>query len=177
MADTVQLWWRVTTDEKDKVVSCVLAGPEHDYGFRVFYVLAADEEQAEKKAFNKVMARRTRERRAKLVDEGKCAWCGRPNDREPPKRCSKCSAKDATYSKRWRANARGDDFPPADRSAAIAERSEEKRQAIIAEAAPNEVVLSVLKEVQRAWSSAQTMGAFSEWLWRRIEAAGGRRVA
>lgn len=178
MSDVAQhQWFRVVIDHKGKVVSCTPAGPAHDHGLNVFFVFAVDDEQAGKKVFNRYMAQRMRERRARLVSEGKCRWCGRPNDREPGKRCSQCSERDITYSKRWRANERGDEFPPADRHAAVAARNEEKRATILAEAAPFDVRLAILLEVQRAWTASANNGIFSAWLAGQIEQIKGRRVA
>lgn len=143
-------WWRIQVDASGKVVDCREVEQAEVDGADVFFVQARDRAEAGRKAWNAYCRVTGQRRRARLIAEGKCAWCGRINDREQRKRCTICLDADAKRERDSRARARGEDVPPPNRAASIAARAEEQRQQIRAEAATATRV-SVLLEVHEAW--------------------------
>lgn len=169
-------WWRIQVSSSGKVVDCrVVEAAETDTD-DVFYVRASSRAQAGRKAWNAYTSRMNKRRRASYIAEGRCGYCGRPNDRDEGKRCSVCLKNHVKHRARHEARARGEEVPPPDRAASIAARAHEQKQQIRAEAA-TETRLSVLGEVQQAWQDAPNNAAFTKWLAEQVEALVGRRVA
>ncbi len=157
-------WWRIEVDAAGKVVSCEQVELKERDQACVFFVEAKDRAQAGRRAWNahcKVVQRR---RRAQLHAEGKCPWCARENDRSQG-RCSECQKKDALYSRRRNAKARGEEVPDLDRTVAIAARAHVERK---------ELRLKILTEVSESWARFATHDEFARWLASEIVAAGGR---
>lgn len=169
-------WFRLEVDLSGKVISCVDVERAEQGSSSCVYVQAADEAAAHRIGLNAYMREVMRRRRARLKAEGNCGWCGRKSDREPGKRCTRCVARDAEYGKRKNAKAAGKPVAPLDRRVAIAAREAEKRADVVKAAAPS-LRLDVLLEVQAAWLDLPTNGAFTVWLAKQIEAAGGKRRA
>jgi len=166
MAD--KYWYRVEVSDSGKTVTIKKVERRENDTSDVFFVLAIDEKQAGRKAFNEYMRVAQARRRAKLIAEGKCPWCSRKNDRGSGKRCSICLRSNLGYEARRRARVKGEDIPRPDRAVAVEKRKSADREAIRAD---------VLIEVQRAWTNARTHGQFSQWLADQVEAASGKKVA
>jgi len=149
-------WWLLRLDSTGKVLSCTPVDHAERNGDSWVYIQAADAKAAQRAAMNAYMRDVMRKRRARLIAEGKCAWCGRAN--------------------RKNAKAAGKPVPQLDRKVAIAARRDEERQQAVASAVPS-VRLQVLQEVMQAWQDEPTNGAFTRWLTNEIEAAGGKRRA
>ncbi len=169
-------WFRLELDSSGKVLSCTAVERAEQNGSSWLYIQASDAKTASRLGMNAYMRDLMRKRRARLDAEGKCRWCGRKGDRGPGKRCTICLPRESHYQQRKRDKAAGKPVPELDRKVAIAARKAEERAAVIASAGPS-LRLSVLLEVQQAWQDAPTNGAFTAWLARAVEAAGGKRRA
>ena len=161
-------WWKIVVGADGKVKSCVAVEYANTDTSTVIYVRAANRAEAGRKAWAVYTLELQRRRRNQLVQEGRCPWCSRKQDRGAGKRCSICLSSHKADTARSRARARGEDVATPDRSASIAKRARDERSALR---------LGVLREVEAAWLGAHTSASFSEWLRSQIEAITGRRVA
>lgn len=157
-------WWRIEVDGKGKVVSCRKVEKAEKAHASVFYVQAETREQAGRAAWNAYCRAEVRKRRERYRAEGRCMWCGRPNDRDPGKRCSICLAKSKRHNARRHARARGEDVEPPDRVAALADRRQQDRLAIRVEVLRE--VRELLDELSgddlKRWLDVQIGGAACE---------------
>ena len=174
MADR-KSWWRIEVNASGKVVDCRVVEHADADGSHVFYVRASNQKEAGREAWNAYCRAVMRARRVKLKAENKCR-CGRPNDREPGKRCTICLEADKTYGKRARERAAGKKVEPLNRQDALQRRRAEEQQRAVEQTKPS-VRLQVLLEVQEAWQNASNNAAFTRWLNAEIEKLTGRRVA
>lgn len=168
-------WFRLELDHGGNVISCVGVERAEANGRSWLYVQARDEKEAGHKAWNAYCRDRQRVRNATLAAEGKCI-CGRKNDRPGKSRCSVCHARRELHEERRRAKARGEEVAVLDKRVTLAARRVDEQRAVVASAAPS-LRLAVLQEVLQAWQDEPTNGAFTAWLVREVEAAGGQRRA
>lgn len=162
MADA-RRWWRIEVGADGKVVSCrqvedVDAGQN---GGGVFYVKALNRADAGRLAWNDYCRRQQQHRHVELKAQGKCPYCGRPNDRTAGKRCSFCLSAESGRKKAKRATARGELVELPNRAASIAARANDERR---------ELRLALLGEVREAFEQMSTVGEFARWLAQRIRA-------
>lgn len=151
-------WWRIETDAAGKVLSCQEVESVGKDSRRVFFVRGETRDEARRRAWNAYCAVRQRARHVRLIAEGKCPHCGRPNDRQAT-RCSKCLEQRNARSLRKRAIARGDVVPMPSRADAVAARANDERRAMRVE---------LLTEVQENFQRFGTVGQFARWLADRI---------
>jgi hypothetical protein len=169
-------WFRVELTDDGKVVSCRVAD-SGDKGARlVHYVQAVDAAAAAKAALNARAAELLAARRAAYKAQGLCA-CGRKRNRPGSERCSACYERHLVHEARQKRKRKGEKLEPLDRRAVLQQRKEAERREAIASATPTAQRLSLLLEVQKAWQDSPTNGAFTSWLMREIERAGGKRRA
>jgi hypothetical protein len=170
-------WWRLELDAKGAVVSCIPCERVEKDGERWIYVQAIDQARAGRAAWNVFCRDRERAQRAARVAAGKCVVCGKNPNRGSDKRCTECLERARLDDKRRRDKRAGRPVdPPRDRRTVLAERKEREHHAVVVNATPV-IRLDVLLDVQSAWEDAANNGAFTTWLKRQIEAAGGvRRV-
>lgn len=174
-------YWRVTFKTNGTVRAVKpLNGPGHD---RWVVVQAADEKEAQHKAYNVYCARKKRERRTTLRAAGQCV-CGRKQDRllvgGPRSRkgglaltCSVCAARRQGHHLNAKAHP-GRTFVQAmaerDESARVASNQDRQRDRRA------ELRIEVLLEVRRQWQRVPT-GAFTRWLEDEIKALTQKGVA
>lgn len=183
MADKSPQWWRVECNADGKIVSVRKVEAAEDGTKTIHYVQAWHEIDARtlgRQAYNAYMRGAQQRRRERLINEGKCAWCGEHSDREPGKRCSVCAARDAGYGQRARDKAAGRPVAKLDRRTVLSERREQKERAVAERAvrsAADNIRLEVLEEVRAAWMNNRTVGAFSTWLNSELQKLTGKEVA
>ena len=148
-------WWRLELDAKGAVKSCTAVeqrGADGEVQF--IYVLAFDQAEAGRRAWNEYTKLRERAKRARMIREWKCPWCCKTQDRAPGKRCTTCLAKEREREVNERKLARGEAAPLASHASTRAER-------LISERAGQR--LEVLREVHEA-AKRMNPSDFFEWL-------------
>lgn len=160
-------WWRIEVNATGKVVSCRAVESAGDDDAHVIYVLARDQREAGRHAWNEYCRIRQTKRNARLAAEGKCR-CGRHADRGAGKRCSGCLQLLQRQNERRRARARGEQLPKVDPRATKQERREADETALR---------LAILMEVLSAWQDAQTNASFTRWLTAQIARLRGKAAA
>lgn len=159
-------WFRVEMNEAGQVASCRevdAAGTEA----RVYYFRARSAKQAAQQALSAHAAALLAARRRRYAAEGRCQ-CGGKRDRPGLITCQRCSDRQKLHKQREQAKARGEEVAPIDRRTVLLERKDNEASTIR---------LAVFEEVQAAWLSNRTVGAFSAWLNGEVEKLAGKRVA
>lgn len=123
----------------------------------VVYVLAADKEQAKKLGYNLYCSKKKKIAVERLRRDGKCS-CGRTNDRKAQGfvTCTVCSMR----RKKYHVTPIG---KPRDEVARIEANQTRQRDRA------NEMRLTVLVEVQKAWQTCRLAGQFTSWLNKEVE--------
>lgn len=167
-------WWRVELSTAGTVLSCnAVERPAHGERL-IHYLQATSAEAAGRAALNARSAELLRQRRTEYRAQGLCR-CGRRRDGEN-RWCAICLEKSRVYKANETARKRGEPVLKMDRRTVLQERKATEKAEAVQAAAPS-LRLEVLLEVQQAWADLPTNGAFTSWLTRQIEAAGGRRRA
>lgn len=134
-------WWRIELDEKGNMQSCVAVEHRGEANEKQFlYVLAHNQKEAGRLAWNAYCRLAQIRHRAKITREGKCPWCGRAQDREAGKRCGLCLANDRARAAAAKARKAGEDVAMPDTHQTRAAR-------LAAERAEHRI--DVLREVRR----------------------------
>lgn len=133
-----------------------VAGPGTDE-LQVEYVQAKDKEHAKRRGYNLYCAKKKKLAVERLRKEGKCS-CGRHNDRvaEGLLTCSVC----ALRRKKYDATPIGKPRDEVARTEAHQTRQRDRS---------NEMRLTVLVEVQKAWQNCRIAGQFTRWLDKEVE--------
>jgi len=153
-------WFHVVLTEAGDLVSCREVAKAGD---RIFVFRARSAEAAIRQAINAHSAKQLANRRAIYRAQGLCA-CGRKRENKNFVTCQRCLERHKIHDRRHEAKTAGAVLPPLDRRTVLQERKSEER-------------VTILQEVLDAWQSEPTNGAFTAWLLREIERAGGKRRA
>ncbi len=147
-------WWRVETDDDGHVFSCEEVAAPDDPSRHVYFVRAETEEQAKEAARNRRRREKEREKRRLNKANGLCA-CGK-QPRLGRATCDDCAERNREQYAALEVRA----------SKRHAAREEEIAAHLAQQPSPKAASnrLAVLREVRRAWESAETIRVFSGWL-------------
>lgn len=158
-------WYKVTFDAQGKLVSCLKLEPSRVNSEGVpgiVYIQARTSKEATIGAIRLQERLKTRARRARYKEEGKC-HCGSKLEEGDGRVCKRCIRLQKEALERKLAKALG--LPVEEKT--LRETQEEGRQEKL-----TNIERQVLLEVKQAWKRTKTVTGFSVWLKKRLEQAG-----